>query len=175
MKCMSTTNPERQRGFSLASAIFLLVILASLGAFIVSLSGNQQLGLAQDVSGTRALAAARAGLEWGVCMMVPESGSTTTFCATHGAAPAVAFYTGCTGVAASSTTTLAAGSFPGLPEFTVKVDCARTCVDEGASCPGGSSNIYQITATACNSATCPDVAAPGMLYVERRVTSLVEF
>lgn len=55
-----------QKGFVLVSAIFLLVILAALGAFMVSLSNTQQLTSAQDVQGSRAYWAARAGLAWAV-------------------------------------------------------------------------------------------------------------
>jgi MSHA biogenesis protein MshP len=55
-----------QKGFVLVSAIFLLVILAALGAFMVSLSNTQQLTSAQDVQGSRSYWAARAGLAWAV-------------------------------------------------------------------------------------------------------------
>lgn len=52
------------RGFSLPTAIFLLVILALLGAFMVSLSSSQSVMSAQDVQGSKAYQAARAGMEW---------------------------------------------------------------------------------------------------------------
>ncbi|MRR52081.1 MAG: hypothetical protein EG825_14420 [Rhodocyclaceae bacterium] len=168
---------DRQAGFAIASAIFLLVILAGLGAFMITLSGNQQLGLAQDVNGSRALLAARAGLDWGACMMV-KSRDGTNYCGTGTAtAPVAAFYTACSGAAGTSTLDHAAGAFPGLAEFTVSVTCTKTCVDEGTACPTGSSNLYLITATACNSPTagaCPNTTTPGPLYVERQVTTLVE-
>lgn len=51
------------RGFALPSAIFLLVILSLLGAFMVSLSTSQSITSAQDVQGARAYRAARAGIE----------------------------------------------------------------------------------------------------------------
>lgn len=54
------------RGFAAIAAIFLVVGLASLGAFMLTLSNTQQLTSAQDVQGTRAYWAARAGLEWGI-------------------------------------------------------------------------------------------------------------
>lgn len=69
---MSRTFPER--GFSLVTALFLLVILALLGVFIVAVFGLQQSSQALDVSGTRAYSAARAGIEWGlVQVMDPDS------------------------------------------------------------------------------------------------------
>jgi MSHA biogenesis protein MshP len=55
---------KSQYGFLLVTAIFLLVILAALGAFILTISGTQQTSSALDVQGTRAYQAARAGIEW---------------------------------------------------------------------------------------------------------------
>src|SRR5450830_1394703 len=57
---------QAQRGFAAISAIFLVVILAALGAFMLTFSNTQQLTSAQDLQGTRAYWAARAGLEWGI-------------------------------------------------------------------------------------------------------------
>jgi Tfp pilus assembly protein PilX len=53
-----------QSGFLLVTAIFLLVVLAALGAFILTISGTQQTSSALDVQGSRAYQAARAGIEW---------------------------------------------------------------------------------------------------------------
>lgn len=64
-----------QRGFAIIAAIFLLVVLAALGAFMVTFSNTQHLTSAQDVQGSRAYWAARAGLEWGIA-------STTATCPT---------------------------------------------------------------------------------------------
>lgn len=52
------------RGFLLPAAIFLVVILAGLGAYAVNISTLQQAGSAQDVQGARAYQMARAGVEW---------------------------------------------------------------------------------------------------------------
>ena len=57
---------RHQHGFAAIAAIVLLVLLAALGSFMVSISSSQQITSAQDVQGTRAYWAARAGLEWGV-------------------------------------------------------------------------------------------------------------
>ena len=54
------------RGFAIVSAIFILVVLGALGAFIVNVSTNQQIGSALDIQGVRAYQAARAGVEWGI-------------------------------------------------------------------------------------------------------------
>jgi len=57
---------ETQRGFSIVAAIFLLVVLASLGAFMLTFSNTQHLTSSQDVQGSRAYWAARAGTSWAI-------------------------------------------------------------------------------------------------------------
>ena len=59
-----TPMHSNQRGFAAIAAIFLLVVLAALGGFMLSFSNTQQLTSAQDVQGSRAYWAAHAGLEW---------------------------------------------------------------------------------------------------------------
>ncbi|OIQ68666.1 hypothetical protein GALL_497380 [mine drainage metagenome] len=64
---------NRQHGFAAAAAIFLVVILAALGAFMVTFSNTQHLTSAQDIQGTRAYWAARAGLEWEIGSVVASA------------------------------------------------------------------------------------------------------
>lgn len=59
------TNAGRS-GFALVTAIFLLVVLAGLGAAIVNVSTMQHTSSALDLQGARAYQAARAGIEWGM-------------------------------------------------------------------------------------------------------------
>lgn len=68
---MNTTR--FQQGFAAMAAVFIMVVLAALGGFMVSFSNAQHLTHAQDVQGTRAYWAARAGLEWGVGMVVQNN------------------------------------------------------------------------------------------------------
>lgn len=63
---MSTTCPDKQRGFGVIAAIAILVILAGLAGFVVSISTTQAITFAQDIQGARAYLAARAGVEWGI-------------------------------------------------------------------------------------------------------------
>jgi MSHA biogenesis protein MshP len=63
------------RGFSLVSAIFLLVVIAALGTFAVTLSTTQQQSAALDVMGARAYQAARAGIEWGAYQVLRNGGT----------------------------------------------------------------------------------------------------
>jgi MSHA biogenesis protein MshP len=62
-----------QRGFAAIAAIFLVVVLAALGGFMLTFSNTQQLTSAQDVQGSRAYWTARAGLEWGIASVVAAS------------------------------------------------------------------------------------------------------
>jgi MSHA biogenesis protein MshP len=55
---------SKETGFSLISAIFLLVVIAALGTFAVTLSTTQNQSQTLDVLGARAYQAALAGVEW---------------------------------------------------------------------------------------------------------------
>ena len=63
-----TTRREcgSQCGFAVVSAIFIVVALAALGAFIATVSSTQHVGNALDIEGARGYQAARAGVEWGI-------------------------------------------------------------------------------------------------------------
>ncbi len=143
------------RGFTMVTAIFILVVLAALGAAIVTVSTSQQIGSALDVQGARAYQAARAGLEWGLYQRARNSSCTDT--------PGVSF------------------TFPDAPtlsDFTVTVIC------KPESDPGGfgGPTVYVITATACSQANasneCPNTdtsgpTVPGNFYIERRLEVLL--
>ena len=137
------SGTQGMRGFALVSAIFILVVLAALGAFIVNISTSQQIGSALDVQGVRAYQAARAGIEWGLYRQL-QAGS-------------------CAGATSFSPT---ASTMAG---FTVTVVCTDTA--DGSSNPVIHS--YAVQATACNQPNaaepmCPNTA-PNSLYIERRL------
>lgn len=80
-----TTYRHIQQGFAAVAAIFLVVVLAALGSYMVAFSNTQQLTAAQDMQGTRAYWAARAGLEWGVSSVVaPDCPASPTALAVDG-------------------------------------------------------------------------------------------
>ncbi|MYM39910.1 agglutinin biogenesis protein MshP [Duganella qianjiadongensis] len=56
----------RQRGVSIVTALFLVVVLTGLAVAVVTLSTAQQTTTAQDLLGARAYEAARAGVEFGL-------------------------------------------------------------------------------------------------------------
>jgi MSHA biogenesis protein MshP len=112
------TMQKFQQGFSLVSAIFLLVVIAALGAFAVTVSTTQQQSAAMDVQGARAYQAARAGIEWGAYQVLQN--------------------TSC-----PAPTTLA--TLPNtLSGFSVLVTCTPTATTEG----GAPVMIYQLISTA---------------------------
>lgn len=147
-----------QRGFTMVSAIFILVVLAALGTFIVVVSTTQQLGSAYDVEGVRAYQAARAGVEWGM-YQIWNSNKTSR-----------------AGASACANTTL---TFAGttLADFHVTVSCVVTNDPGGLGGP----RVFTVTAVACNqpnvdgscaddngAANSPNAGNPG--FIERRIT-----
>lgn len=151
------------RGFSVLSAIFLLVVLSALAAFIVNVASSQHMGSALDVQGARVYQAARAGIEWGLYQV----NSTADYNFSYGTS-AAAVDTAHPNLRSCAS---ASGSFVTLG-FTVTVSCTRTPVDDTpANNPNASPAVYTIVSTACNQPTaggaCPN-PAPGALYVERR-------
>lgn len=113
-----TGGTTAQRGFSIVSAIFLLVVLAALGAFMVTFSTVQHTTSAQDIQGARAYQAARTGIEWGAYQALRNSSC------------------------AASTSLNPGGTLSGLA---VTVQCRGPYTyTEG----GNSVKLYQLTATA---------------------------
>ena len=77
-KIPQAVPPGGQRGFALVAAIFLIVVLASLGVFIVRVSGVQQQTVNVALLGARAFEAAVAGMEWGAFQALDSGACTTT-------------------------------------------------------------------------------------------------
>jgi len=70
--------PRGQRGFALVAAIFLIVVLASLGVFIVRISAVQHQTVNIALLGARAFEAAVAGMEWGAFQALDSGACTST-------------------------------------------------------------------------------------------------
>ena len=62
----------RQGGFSLITALFLLVAVASLVVYISNISVVQHTTLVYGVQGARATQAARSGIEWGIYRAIED-------------------------------------------------------------------------------------------------------
>lgn len=131
-----------QRGFGIVTAVFLLIVLASLGAALLTVFNTSQASSALDVQGERAYQAARAGLEWGLSMQL------------IGGAPCPA------------TTSFAMPASSVLAPFSVTVVCTVAAATPGVSID------RQLKVTACNAPTgtgaCPNFSnSPD--YVQRTV------
>lgn len=164
---------KHMRGFALVSAIFILVVLAALGAFIVNISTSQHIGSALDVQGVRAYHAARAGIEWGLYKVqsYDPTGATTAGdgfrfgydCVDTDIGSQCQNRRRCPGGGTSSDDTFPAPVFG----FTVRVRCSA--VDDGAN---GGPTVYTVTSTACGEpygGVCPNTTNPDPLYIERRI------
>lgn len=116
--CHASCRIFAQRGVSLLSAIFMLLLFGALAAYMASFTGAAHVTSAQDVQGSRAYFAAEAGLEWGLYRVMKDGAS-------------------CAGVA---------GDLPApLGDFTVTVSCTETgSFDEGEA----SFKIYRLTSRA---------------------------
>lgn len=64
---------NNQNGFTLVQAIFIIVVLALLGTYMVRLSTVQQATSTQALLQARAYQAAKAGLEWGISSTLPPN------------------------------------------------------------------------------------------------------
>ncbi|PQO99284.1 MSHA biogenesis protein MshP [Massilia phosphatilytica] len=137
---------RRAGGFAYIAAIIFLVVLAGFALAVLRLSDTEQVTVNQAVLGTRASQAARTGLEWAFYKLKPKD----TNCDTVKAVPDFKPDTG----------------------FVVNVGCTMQTFDEGRADDGSSvkKTIFELTAVACNAATCPgtnaDLANPD--YVERK-------
>ncbi len=87
----------RQRGFSLVPALFLLIVLAGLGAVAVRLTAVQQQTTVLAIQGARAYAAARAGIETAIYdALVNGSCGASTFTLAEGGVAGFVVDTTCT-------------------------------------------------------------------------------
>jgi MSHA biogenesis protein MshP len=135
-----------QRGFSMISAVFLLVVLAAIGAGLASLSATQHGSLALDVQGARAYQAARAGIEWGLYQSMVQFPAP-------GACPATTSF-----VPAALT----------LKSFTVTVQC-----NDSSTTPVMRQLVAVACNEPDSSGDCPG-ATPTGEYVERRLQATVQ-
>ena len=162
---MSTTRPDpfvAERGFAIVSAIFILVVLAALGGYIVSTSSTQNLSLAQDALNSRAAQAARAGLGWGT-YQVTRASTFRSNCIDPNAS-----YTGPT----PASQTFSVGELPGLTEFRVDVICRSNDPDYNEA--GEFYRVFRIEATACTATGgCPAASVPTIGYVEHRQAATI--
>ena len=102
---MKSAHPER--GAALVTAIFLLVVLAAVGAYMLSVAGVQQSTTNRALLSARAHYAARAGIDWGIHR---ARNAADTMCPVSPAVSTTSF-------------TLTGSGFDG---FNIAVGCMRT-------------------------------------------------
>ena len=116
---MKTRRIPRERGFSIVAAIFLIVVVAMIAGYAVTIGSVQQADTTSALLAARADAAASSGLEWGIARVTRDNAcpaATTNF------SPA--------GATSSA--------------FNVSVACSSSAITEGATTYA----LFTITATA---------------------------
>lgn len=150
---------DRMRaGFALVSAIFLLLLMAALGAFMVTFTSTQHATSTLDMESSRAYWAARAGLDWGLYQVLdPGNVTVQQMVAPYGTGTQP--WPNLPGCFANPSTPAFAGM---LGDFAVSVQCTRTVYTEGVK----SVAVYQLIATASKGG-----AAGNAHFVERQLTA----
>ena len=145
---------QRQGGFLVIAAVFLLVVLAGLVGYLMTVSTTSQAASAADANSAKAYQAARAGIEWASYQVLRNSGGSFAASTCTGGSPTQA--------------NLAFGST--LSSLTATVTCTSVAsIAEG----GASVTVYSIVSTACNepvSGACPNAATVSSTYVERQLS-----
>ena len=132
---------RRSSGVGIVTAIFILVVLAGLGAAMVAMFGSQNQGAALDEQGARAYQAARAGIEWGVYQHTRNGGcaGTTSF-----ALPAASVLNG---FVVTVSCTAAPGPDPALPLGVLHIRaeaCSATLPATCANAPRGPDFVRRV-------------------------------
>lgn len=138
---------RRVQGFALILAVFMLVSLAAIAAYLITVSTGQVAAEAEAEQGALAYQAARTGIEWGAFQVLQNGGgSFASACASAGTA--------------SRTLTLQVG----LAGYYTEVSCQSPGTEvEGTS----TLRSYQLVSTGCNQSPCG--SNPGPTYVERQL------
>lgn len=137
---------RRARGFALILALFLLVSLFAIAAYLLTVSTGQLEAGLQDEQGARAYQAARAGIDWGAFQLLRNSGgSFASNCAAGSAAQAF-------------------GLAEGLADYRAEVSCLLI----GSETEGAATvQVFRLTATGCNRNPCG--SGVDATYVERQL------
>jgi len=77
-----SNSVSKLRGSALIMAVFVMVVISLLGATMMELLSTSSEGVAQEVLGTRALAAANSGMQGQLQKLFPLNGATGTCPAT---------------------------------------------------------------------------------------------
>ena len=137
-------EPHRNGGFSLLSAMFLVLVLGSLGVFMVKLASVQQMTAVMDLEGARAYQLAKAGTDYAIYQVL-QNGS----CANANLTFSDAGFGGWV----DTITCTATGTYPDGTNIKLYHIVSTACnIPQIGSCPG---------------------AANGFSYVERRLSTTI--
>jgi MSHA biogenesis protein MshP len=145
---MMHRSKDRIQGFGLMLAIFLLVTVAAVAAYLMTVSSGQLEAVTQDEQGARAYQAARTGIDWGAYQVLIKSAcpATTTIPLPQAGLAGITFY--------------------------AEVKCSTVGTETEA---GTNITVYKIVSKGCNrTAGCVDLTVdpnidPGPTYVEREL------
>jgi MSHA biogenesis protein MshP len=143
----------RARGFALMMAVFMIITLAAIAVYLLTISTGQLEAGVQDEQGTRAYQAARTGVDWGAYQLRRNFG--------------VGFAASCPVAPASFTQILTLGQ--GLNGFCSKVECKQVGSEREAATEV---RVYQLTVTGYNrvpAAALCNATTVGPAYVERQL------
>ncbi len=122
------------------AALFIVVTLAAIGAYLLTVSTGQVAASTQDEQAARAYQAARTGVEWAAYRVLIDSACPT------------------------QNLTLPAQP-PDMQVYRAEVSCTSSPAEAEGS---RQITAYKITATGCNAAACGP-ATPPATYVERQL------
>lgn len=145
-------NFYKQRGFSLVSAIFLLIVLASLGAYMVTIGGTNRATSSATLQGARAFQAARSGIDWAIYIITNAADQTAARNACNNAANDID----------GNTFTL---NVAGLNGFTVSTTCNHTDHDQQGM---DNVTVYTIESTATSGGVYGSAD-----FVQRRISATI--
>ena len=82
---LSLVPLRQQRGFAIAAAIFLIVVLALLATGMVQIASTSHTSLSQEYTSARAYLAARSSLQWGMYQAIYGGSGNATISFSNGA------------------------------------------------------------------------------------------
>jgi len=140
---------QAQKGFSLITAIFILIVLSTLGAYIVTVGGTNRATSSAALQGARAYQAARSGIDWSIYMITTATNQMTA-------------QNNCNNFINANSFSL---NVAGLNGFTINTLCDFTVHSQQGT---NNVTVYSITSTATSGGSYGDLD-----FVQRRITATI--
>lgn len=136
---------RRAAGFALMLAVFMIVTLAAIGVYVLTISTGQVHATTQDEQAARAYQAARSGMDWAAYRLLQQNATCLSLNQTLNFTP------------------------PWLLDFHAEVTCTQIGSETEGTTP---LTVYSITVTGCNASPCTPATTttPALAtYVERQL------